>query len=60
MAEAGYDPRAALSFWNKFGKSGKRIPEYLSTHPAPASRINNIRSLMPDALLLYKKSKFRR
>jgi len=58
MAEAGYDPRAALRFWNKFGKQGQRVPEYLSTHPAPESRIANIESLMPDAMALYKKSKY--
>jgi len=60
MAEAGYDPRAALSFWNKFGKQGRQIPEYMSTHPAPASRIANIKSLLPQAMALYKKSKYRR
>jgi len=61
MAEAGYDPRAALSFWNKFGKQGGRqVPEYMSTHPAPASRIANIKALMPHAMALYKKSRYRR
>jgi len=60
MAEAGYDPRAALSFWNKFGKTGQRVPEYMSTHPAPASRIANIKSLLPQAMALYKKSRYRR
>lgn len=57
MAQAGYDPRAALSFWVKFGKQGKHIPEYMSTHPAPSSRIANIKSLLPQAMALYKKSK---
>jgi len=60
MAKAGYDPRAALSFWAKFGRQGQRVPEYLSTHPAPASRIANIRRLMPQALALYKKSRYAR
>jgi predicted Zn-dependent protease len=60
MATAGYDPRAALSFWNKFGKQGQRIPEYQSTHPAPSTRIANIKSLMPQAMSLYKKSRYRR
>ena len=60
MAEAGYDPRAALSFWNKFGRQGGQIPEYQSTHPAPSTRIANIRKLMPDAMALYNKSKYRR
>ena len=60
MAKAGYDPRAALSFWEKFGKKGGQIPEYLSTHPAPETRIKNIQSLMPEAIAVYNKSKKRR
>jgi len=60
MAKAGYDPRAALSFWDKFRKAGGHIPEYLSTHPAPETRIKNIQSLMPEAIAVYNKSKKRR
>ena len=59
MAKAGYNPRAALSFWEKFGRQGQRIPEYLSTHPAPSSRIENIKSLMPEAMAIYNKSRHR-
>ncbi len=60
MARAGYDPRAALTFWNKFGKQGQRVPEYLSTHPAAANRIANIRKMMPKALALYKQNRYAR
>ena len=60
MAKAGYDPRAALTFWNKFGKTGQRVPEYLSTHPDPRNRIANIKRLMPKALEIYKQSRRRR
>ncbi|MCK5855120.1 MAG: M48 family metallopeptidase [Sulfurovaceae bacterium] len=45
-AKAGYNAKAALSFWQKFAKSGKTPPEYLSTHPAPANRISNIRRII--------------
>jgi len=45
-AKAGYDAKAALTFWEKFAKSGKTPPEYLSTHPAPANRIDNIKSII--------------
>lgn len=58
MAKAGYDPRAALTFWAKFGRQGQRVPEYLSTHPAPASRIAQIKRLMPQALAVYKQSRY--
>ena len=60
MAKAGYDPRSALRFWQKFAQSGRRVPEYLSTHPAPQTRIRQIKALMPKALKAYKKSKYKR
>jgi len=56
-AKSGYNPRAALSFWEKFGKSGKTPPEYLSTHPAPQNRIAQIKALLPKALSIYQTSK---
>lgn len=53
-AQAGYDPRAALSFWEKFGASGETPPEYLSTHPAPANRISEIKALLPKVIPMYE------
>lgn len=44
--KAGYKASAALTFWNKFAKSGQTPPEYLSTHPAPQNRIDRIRKLI--------------
>jgi predicted Zn-dependent protease len=57
MAKAGYDPRAAISFWKKFATHGSRPPEFLSTHPDPGNRIANLQRLMPQALALYKQSR---
>jgi predicted Zn-dependent protease len=57
MAKAGYDPRAAVTLWENFAKlGGNRQPEFLSTHPAPTSRIENLKALMPEAMAVYKKS----
>ena len=57
MAKAGYDPRAALALWQNFAKyGGERAPEFLSTHPAPASRIQEIQALMPEAMAIYQKA----
>jgi len=55
-SKAGYNPRAALTFWEKFSKDGKTPPEYLSTHPAPANRISKIKGLLPKTLPLYEAS----
>jgi metalloendopeptidase OMA1, mitochondrial len=57
MAKAGYDPRAAVALWENFSKlGGDRQPEFMSTHPAPASRIQNIKALLPEATAIYNKS----
>lgn len=55
MAKAGYDPRAALDFWKRMEaqKSGAP-PEFLSTHPAGATRIRRLETLMPRALQIYQ------
>jgi predicted Zn-dependent protease len=56
MAMAGFDPRAAIPFWQRMAEAGggKRPPEFLSTHPEPASRIANLERLMPEALRYYQ------
>lgn len=55
MAEAGYDPREAIALWRNFESfGGARPPEFLSTHPAPGSRIQELEALMPAALEVYR------
>jgi predicted Zn-dependent protease len=45
MHTAGYDPRQAIPFWQRMQSSGgSRQPEFLSTHPDPANRIERIRA----------------
>jgi predicted Zn-dependent protease len=55
MTMAGYDPDAAISFWERMaaGKGGQAPPEFLSTHPASATRIANIRRLVPEVKRNY-------
>lgn len=54
MAKAGYDPRAAVSFWQRFQQSSAGAPpEFLSTHPASSTRIRNLEAHLPEALQLY-------
>jgi predicted Zn-dependent protease len=55
MAKAGYDPREAIPFWQRMNeKGGSRPPEFLSTHPAPETRIKDIKSHIPEAMKYYK------
>jgi predicted Zn-dependent protease len=48
MARAGYDPREAIAFWKRMmeTKNGQQPPELMSTHPADATRINQLENLM--------------
>lgn len=53
-AMAGYNPQAAVSFWQRMASSGsQKVPEFMSTHPSDVSRISNIQKLMPEALKYY-------
>lgn len=55
MAMAGYDPRAAESFWIRMSQAGgNKGPEIMSTHPSDQNRITKIREHMPQALKYYK------
>ncbi len=58
MAKAGYDPREAERFWSRFNKmkQGSSPPEILSTHPTDATRIEDIRRLLPKADRIYRKN----
>jgi predicted Zn-dependent protease len=56
MAKAGYDPHEAVRFWQAMSaQGGSRPPTLLSTHPAPESRIEKIKSYIPEAMRYYKK-----
>lgn len=59
MAKAGYDPRAAISFWQRMEQAAKERrspPEFLSTHPSHAARIRQIEQWIPEALQYYQAS----
>lgn len=53
-AKAGYDPNAAVTLWEKMTKEASgRSPEFLSTHPAPRSRIQALAALAPQMMPYY-------
>lgn len=57
-ARAGYDPRAAITLWQKMGAlGGERPPEFLSTHPSPASRMAELRTAADRVMPLYQQAK---
>ncbi|MFH6936854.1 M48 family metallopeptidase [Flavobacterium sp. YO12] len=51
MAIAGYNPDDAIAFWSRMSaKSGASgTPEFMSTHPSDATRIANLKALIPEA-----------
>lgn len=55
-ARAGFDPRAGLTLWQKMGaaSNGASPPEFLSSHPAGATRSQEIQSLLPVVMPLYE------
>lgn len=53
-ALAGYDPREAVPFWERMAAmGGQKPPEFLSTHPSDATRIEKIKEYLPEALKSY-------
>ncbi|MBU0587900.1 MAG: M48 family metallopeptidase [Gammaproteobacteria bacterium] len=56
-ARAGYDPRAAISLWQKMNKlGGASKPEFLSTHPSPATREEDLAMTAEIVMPLYRKA----
>ena len=54
-AKAGYDPRAAITLWQKMAKvGGKGPPEFLSTHPSPANREKKLAEFVPPMMPYYE------
>ncbi len=58
-AMAGYNPREAINLWKRMAakSNGSNPPEFLSTHPAEQTRINQLQKHLPEALKYYKPSR---
>ncbi|MGA7181339.1 MAG: M48 family metallopeptidase [Thiobacillaceae bacterium] len=57
-ARAGYDPHAAVRLWEKMSQASKgQPPQFLSTHPSPANRIQALNALVPQMMPLYEKAR---
>lgn len=55
MAKAGYNPMAAVDFWERMSAlSGNKPPEWLSTHPADTTRVNRIKAQLGVVMPIYR------
>jgi predicted Zn-dependent protease len=54
-AKAGYDPRAAVTLWQKMAKvGGSSPPEFMSTHPSDETRQQRLGALAPKMMPYYQ------
>ena len=59
-ARGGYDPRAAVTLWQKMGQGGGGAPpQFLSTHPAPANRAKDLTDYAARVMPLYESARKR-
>lgn len=57
-ARAGYDPRAAITLWEKMGQvGGGEPPKFMSTHPPRADRMLDLTNYSARVLPLYQQAK---
>jgi predicted Zn-dependent protease len=57
-ARAGYDPRAAISLWQKMGQVGGAEPlKFLSTHPSREDRMSDLTVYSQRVMPLYEQAR---
>ena len=55
LSSAGYDPRAAVTLWNKMaGQSAGAPLQWLSTHPSHATRQKDLAEYAARVMPLYQ------
>ncbi|GAB3373335.1 M48 family metallopeptidase [Lysobacter rhizosphaerae] len=58
MARAGFDPRQAVNLWqNMIAASRSHPPEWLSTHPNPETRIQELGSRATSLVPVYEQAR---
>ncbi|MDO4710135.1 MAG: M48 family metallopeptidase [Pseudomonadota bacterium] len=58
MARAGFDPRQAVELWrNMIAAGGARMPQWLSTHPDPQSRLREMGVRAEGLMPIYEQAR---
>jgi len=58
MAQAGFDPRAAVTLWDKMGaQGGSKPPAFLSTHPSSGNRAQALNQQAQQLLPVYQQAR---
>lgn len=58
MARAGFDPRQSVTLWQNMERvGGARPAQFMSTHPAPQTRIQDLQGNMPRALAAFERAR---
>ncbi|PJK13976.1 peptidase [Lysobacteraceae bacterium NML07-0707] len=58
MARAGFDPRQAVDLWqNMIAAGGARMPQWLSTHPDPQSRLREMGVRAEGLMPIYQQAR---
>jgi len=59
MARAGYDPRESIGLWQRFSafKGSSGTPQFMSTHPSDATRIERLKAYMPQVMPIYEQNR---
>lgn len=58
MAKAGFDPSQSINLWQKMDQAsqGQQPIEFMSTHPAHATRIQQLQQHLPQAMTLFQQA----
>ena len=60
-ARAGFDPRAAITLWEKMQKQARsQPPEFLSTHPSHDTRTADLKVYADRVMPLYEEARKKR
>jgi len=58
MAQAGFDPRAAVALWQKMdAQGGSKPPAFLSTHPASGNRAKTLGKQAEQLMPVYEQAR---